>query len=245
MKRMRILLIIFLLLVFLAGSYVAGTFRPYVEEGYTNTQSNEPANQSTACPNLLIQKGNVLMLQNTNEPTVDGQNPLYFRGLDEYIKYLNLQRQNGINCPVLFLQQETNTQGQDVYRVRPSPFQLDPGLPPITSIYEERSGAPAPIIDASLDDKPYNMDQFPGFDPTGLQIGVFSELDAIHESTHNDPISDNPMDANWGGISQTQKSVDSGKYAGSEIYKPQLFGPKTVFMPGITIPGIEPPKDYI
>ena len=36
---------------------------------------------------------------------------------------------NGEVSPVLFLQEETNAQGEDVFRVRPSPFDLQGGLP--------------------------------------------------------------------------------------------------------------------
>jgi hypothetical protein len=55
---------------------------------------------------------------------VDGINPIQFGSLDDYIRYLEVQRKSGIHCPVLYLQQESNDQGQDVYRMRPSPFDL-------------------------------------------------------------------------------------------------------------------------
>ena len=33
------------------------------------------------------------------------------------------------NCPVLYLQEETTAQGEDVYRVRPGPFHTQGGVP--------------------------------------------------------------------------------------------------------------------
>ena len=91
----------------------------------------------------------------------------------------------------------------------------------------------APIIDANRNSKKYNVNNYPGFDPNGLQIGVYNALDAVHDSTNNTQISDNPMDANWGGVEVTQQAVDSGKYEENEIVKPTYFNPKTQFFPDV------------
>jgi len=85
---------------------------------------------SDDCPNLLIKKGNQLVLYNKNKPEKVGENPIYFKNLDEYIYYIKVQRvQEGKNCPVLYLQEETTAQGEDVYRVRPGPFHTQGGVP--------------------------------------------------------------------------------------------------------------------
>ncbi len=84
---------------------------------------------SDDCPNLLIKKGNQLVLYNKNKPEKVGENPIYFKNLDEYIYYIKVQRvQEGKNCPVLYLQEETTAQGEDVYRVRPGPFHTQGGV---------------------------------------------------------------------------------------------------------------------
>jgi len=82
------------------------------------------------CPNVLIRKGNLLLLINTHRPPEDGTNPVIFNHLDDYIHYVKVQRETNNNyCPVLFLQEESNAQGQNVYRVRPGPFDQHGGAP--------------------------------------------------------------------------------------------------------------------
>ena len=82
------------------------------------------------CPNVLIRKGNLLLLINTHRPPEDGTNPVIFNHLDDYIHYVKVQRETNNNyCPVLFLQEESNAQGQNVYRVRPGPFDQQGGAP--------------------------------------------------------------------------------------------------------------------
>ena len=79
---------------------------------------------------------------------------------------------------------------------------------------------------------------------TGQYVGVYTNIDAIHDSTNAKKISDNPMDSKWAGITYTQQMVDSGKYVDNEVSKPSLFNAKTVFYP--SIPSVvPPPKDII
>ena len=99
------------------------------ENGQDNG-TEPPSPDSTKCPDLLIRKGNELLLYNTKMPEVPGKNPVHFNTLDDYIYYIKVQRYKyNQYCPVLFLQQETNAQGQDVYRMRPGPFNPQGGLP--------------------------------------------------------------------------------------------------------------------
>ena len=192
---------------------------------------NESIKNNPKCPDLLLRTGNVLFLYNTKDSLMNGINPIAFNNLDEYINYLEIQRKNGIRCPVLFLQQETNTQGQDVYRVRPSPFNQHPGgqYPPVGYMLENESGYidktnPTKILDASRENPPFNSGNYPGFDPQGLHQGVYTELDKIHDSTEFQNgiggVSDNPMDSNWGGVQYTNYQVQSGKYDENLVYPP-------------------------
>jgi hypothetical protein len=234
MKQIKILFILFLFLVFLAGIYFAYYYGKPIDE-YMDNQSSDAS--SSECPDLLIQQGDVLMLYNTKQPIVEGTNPMPFFNLDEYINYLEIQRKKGINCPVLFLQQENNAQGQDIYRMRPSPFELQGGLP---------SQAPIPIQvgDASRDNPPYNANNYPGFNTSDQYIGTYTEMDQRHDSTKQNKISDNPMDPNWAGTTYTQQMVDSGKYDENNITKPVLFAPKTAFYPSLPGP-FAPPVDVL
>ena len=84
------------------------------------------------CPNLLIKRGTKLMLFNKNMPEIPKQNPLFFDSLEQYIEYIKVQREMyNQHCPVLYLQEETNSQGEDVYRLRKpdnSDIMVDPLL---------------------------------------------------------------------------------------------------------------------
>lgn len=79
-----------------------------------------PLNESSdLCPTLLIKRGNKYMLFNKNMPEEVGQNPLFFDNLDQYKDYVETQRKlYNQQCPVLFLQEENNAQGETVYRMR-------------------------------------------------------------------------------------------------------------------------------
>lgn len=71
------------------------------------------------CPTLLIKRGNQYMLFNKNMPEEVGENPLFFDTLDQYKNYVETQRTlYNQKCPVLFLQEEVNAQGENVYRLR-------------------------------------------------------------------------------------------------------------------------------
>jgi len=199
----------------------------------------EDEDKPPSCPDLLVQKGNVLMLYNTKEPMVDGKNPIPFFNLDEYINYLEIERKKGVVCPVLFLKNESNTQGEDVYRMRPSPFDLQGGTPAASAVTKV-----TPAVDASRENPPYNANMYSGFDPQGQFVGIYTNLDKIHDSTQKNKISDNPMDPNWAGTTYTQQMIDSGKYEENNISKPVLFTPKTAFYPTITGPS-PPPIDVL
>ena len=365
------------------------------------------------CPNVLIRKGNLLLLIDTHSPPQMGKNPIIFKNLDEYTYYVSSQRDMGKkSCPILFLQEESNAQGEDVYRVRPGPFDqqnngtpgavmsiseisgiqkffkdkpnatpgfvdksapasfnkeaknvntdakttgsgpsastsnanLGPGPPvsnndkrnrvenisidnynttqksafkpaelsspmgittssifnpstvveamqpgmsaptlpvapgmavtttsviqgpitgPITtaSVYPPLSnqGQPiqtpyfngslgpyngsadnlnqslqanpqptpprvaVPFVDASKEDPPYNQNQYTSFDPHGQFIGKYTTVDQVHDSTKIAPLSDNPMDPNWGGVLYTRNQVISGKYDDNNVTKP-IYG---------------------
>jgi hypothetical protein len=230
MNKIKAFFVLFLIVTFLVGFYMIFS----VKEGVENLENN-------SCPDLLIQKGNVLMLYNTSKPIVEGQNPIPFFNLDEYINYLEIQRSKGINCPVLYLKQENNAQGEDVLRMRPSPFDLQGGLP--TMVPTQVSNV-VNVIDANRENAPYNSNNFPGFDPQGLHVGEYTNLDQIHDYTKQNKISDNPMDPNWAGTIYTQQMVDSGKYEGSNVSRPILFTPKTAFYPTINGP-TNPPVDIL
>lgn len=226
MKKIKIAFIIFLIMTFLAGIYVILNPTNIIE-----SMDNNNDNKKTDCPDLLIEKDGKLLLYNTKKPE-DDKNPIPFFTLDEYIYYLEMQRKQGNNCPVLYLQKENNAQGNDVYRIRPGPFDKQGGLPPITNINDIRK-KPIEPSDATRDNPPYNKNNYNSFDPYGQYVGVYTTIDAIHDSTDDNIISDNPMDPNWGGVMYTQNMIKSGKYVDNNVNKPLLFQPKGIYIDNI------------
>jgi hypothetical protein len=138
--------------------------------------------------------------------------------------------------------------------MRPSPFELQGGLPTMATINNQNIQSIQDTqknnmdvykyIDASRENPPYNTNQHFSFDPYGQDVGLYTEMDKLHDSTSMNKISDNPMDSNWAGITYTQQMVDSGKYVDNNISKPVLFQPKVAFEPAIRGP-FPPPKDEL
>ena len=190
--------ILFMLTLFLSGMYfyICYTKNPYMLEGLTTI------NGELRCPNLLIQKGPKFYLYNSNIASVPGVNPIEFNNLEEYTEFLEWQRGAGIRCPVLYVQNTYDAQGERVYKVRPSVTELEGGLPPTTPV-------PLPLkFNASVD---------PTFDQSNYYVGSISPLDEIKNSNYNMLYSDNPLDPNWGGQKYTQALVDANYYKGNEV----------------------------
>ena len=243
MSNSKRVFLLFLIFTFILGLYVTMYWNVHISVSTNEPMENKDDN---SCPDLLIQKGNALLLYNTKKPE-DKNNPISFFNLDEYINYLEIQKGKGNSCPVLYLQKENNAQGNDVYRVRPSPFDKQGGLPVESSETTVKTGAALNLIpraDATRANPPYNKGLYSGFDPIGQYIGKYTDLDAIHDSTNATKISDNPMDSKWAGVKYTQEMVDSGKYVDREITKPTFFNPKVAFYPSLPGP-IPGPKDIL
>ena len=156
---------LFILIAFFSGLYYCLTQTAGLIEGFKGR-----------CPNILIQHGNEIWLKNTNLADVPGVNPMIFHNLDEYTEFVDWQKSQGIDCPLLYLQKSYNAQNEPVYHVKPPPLHL---------------------VDASRDDPPYNQNSYPGMDPTGQHIGETTMLDEYHDIGEKQPISKNAMDTNW------------------------------------------------
>ena len=171
---------------------------------------------NNSCPDILIEKDNVLSLFNSKQPEVPGVNPIKFNGLEDYVEYLEWQRSQKINCPVLYLQHSYDTQGNGEYKQRPSPTDLQGGLPPI--LLEQSFSNESQLLDSNRNDPPYNKNSYPGFDPDNQYIGLDTPLDKMYHQNF-DGISPNPMDTNWAGQEFTQGLVDNNYYINNNIYR--------------------------
>lgn len=193
-----IVFIIFLCIIFLIKK----------KEGFTD-------NSQPRCPNLLIQKGAAFYLYNTELAEVPGVNPIEFHNLEEYVEFLKWQHSVGIRCPVLYLQQSYDTQNNRIYKIRPSVTEIQAGLPPI-----KQSNNTTLLVDASRDDKPYNINSFPGIDTKNQYIGKITPLDVESNFGLNNQ-TDNAMSDDWNPII-AQQNIDKGVYANDNV---QIYVP--------------------
>jgi hypothetical protein len=171
------------------------------------------------CPDILIQKDNKIYLFDSKVTKVPGVNPIFFENLEEYVEFVEWQRSQGINCPVLFLQHTYGTQGESTYKVRPSPTDLQGGVPPMAPIAIANAKSKAIntlLVDATRNDPPYNKNSYPAYDATSYYVGQTTPLDNLPEE-ENLLYSPNAMDDNWGGPEFTKSLVDQGYYKGNEV----------------------------
>ncbi len=213
---------ILIVIVFILGLYYSSNYTSQqVLEGF--------AVGKNSCPNILIQKGKELYLHNTRLAKIPGVNPIKFNNLEEYVEFLDWQRSQNIKCPVLYLQHSYDAQGKPVYNFRPSPTDPQGGLPSVLTYGSDSQALPlslqqseqpiTKLLDASRDDYPYNTNSYPGYDPLNLNQGEYTPLDEMyHEQETSSKLSTNPMDVNWGGVNYTEAAIQSGAYAGNEVY---------------------------
>lgn len=202
----------FSIIVFFLGLYLVLNYSSMnATEGFATTEK-------LRCPNLLIQKGTEIFLYNSKVAKVPGVNPIRFNNLEDYVEFMDWQKSQGIVCPILYLQHTNDAQGKNVYKIRPSPVDLQGGLPPMV---DTTAGIHMPtvtkLMDANRNDPPYNSNTYPGFDASGFNMGDFTPLDALNFIEQESGLSPNPMDANWGGPKFTQHLVDAGYYKGDEV----------------------------
>ena len=95
------------ILVFLIGLFFYS--KGGASDGFTTRSPSQPR-----CPNLLIQKGSRFYLYNSKLAQVPGVNPVEFDNLEDYTEFLDWQRSQNIRCPVLYLQETYDTQGNRV-----------------------------------------------------------------------------------------------------------------------------------
>jgi hypothetical protein len=164
------------------------------------------------CPNILVQHGSDIFLYNSKVEKVPGVNPIRFKSLEDYSEFMDWLKGRGIRCPVLFLQYSYDAQGNPVYKMRPSPTDLQGGLSPNVP-YSPAPAALVQMMDASRDNPPFNNQMYDGYDPLNFNIGDYTAQDAaFREKELTMKYSDNPMDSNWGGIRYSESVVDSGAY---------------------------------
>jgi hypothetical protein len=202
------------IVLFLAGLYF---YAKYTGTKYSESFTNN--NIEKRCPDILIQKDSKFYLHNSKLAKVPGVNPIEFENLEDYTEFLDWQRSQGIRCPVLFLQQTYDAQGNPVYKVRPGVTEQQGGLPPSHPLPPN----PTLLVDATRNDPPYNINSMPSFDQSSYYVGTTTPLDKMNNNAYQEENmlysgpSPDPMDPNWGGADYTQSLVDKGYYAENEV----------------------------
>jgi len=203
--------------VFLIGLYF--TCKYGGPEGFEGFEGFEGmSNIRDRCPDVLIQKGSNYYLHNSKLAKIPGVNPLEFKNLDDYVEFTEWQRSQGIRCPILYLQQSYDAQGNAVYKARPSPTNLQGGLQDVQMMPSGQivTDPVQKLIDAGRNDPPYNENSYPSYDKDNQYIGLKTPLDKMYNE-NQDGISPDPMDANWGGRKYTQRLIDSGFYKDDNV----------------------------
>jgi hypothetical protein len=169
-------------------------------EGYINS-----TNKGFKCPDVLIQKGKRFFLYNSKLAKVPGVNPIEFQNLEDYTEFIEWQRSQGIRCPVLFLQFSYDAQGDSTYKIRPSPTNLQGGLPsnPATYIYPTSNNIISNDIPNIQDMNNYSQETINS---------------SIEQERNNGLLySPNAMDDNWGGIEYTENMIKDGNFDGDMV----------------------------
>ena len=192
--------LIFVIVFILLGIYFMINFNNDVEsnilEGYINS-----TNKGFKCPDVLIQKGQRFFLYNSKLAKVPGVNPIEFQNLEDYTEFIDWQRSQGIRCPILFLQFSYNAQGDPTYKIRPSPTNLQGGLPstPSTYIYPNSNNNIISKDDNIIDTQDINNS-------------------SVEEERNSSLLySPNAMDDNWGGIDYTENMIKDGNFDGDMV----------------------------
>ena len=189
---------------------------PTTTEGFDTAAATAAITDATTntsrCPNILIQHGSEIFLYNSKVEKVPGVNPIRFKSLDDYSEFMEWLQGRGIRCPVLFLQYSYDAKGNPVYKMRPSPVDLQGGLSPNVP-YSPAPAALVQMMDASRDNPPFNNQMYDGFDPLNFNMGDYTAHDAAFRAKElSMTYSDNPMDSNWGGKQYSESVVASGAY---------------------------------
>ena len=159
-QKSKIFIYVFILVLFLFGIHF---------------MMNDPKETfvSGQCPTTIIKDGNKILLYNPEYAHVPGVNPIEMKSLEEYKEYIEWQRANNLNCPVLHLEKMFDTQGAPMYEIRPSfVTELNTGgmnhnLPVVRNKANIKQ-----TMDAALENSPFNCNQYESYDKDNQNIGV-------------------------------------------------------------------------
>lgn len=187
--------ILLILCVFFLG--LAFVLKKNCKEGFKELKDGKTFSE-TNCPTLLIKKEGKLYLYNKDKVEVPGVNPIIFNNLEEYVEFMDWLRAKGIRCPILYLEEEYDTQNKKNYKVKDDPWSSSKTTS--KKKYYPSNTDKVPVDPSAYDD----MDQ---------DIGKKNKIDErFHSKKKYSPYA---MDSNWGGPEYTRKLVKEGEFKGS------------------------------
>lgn len=110
---MKNCMILFILLVVVILFILIGFSYKSHPESFSNNE----------CPTTLVKDGNKFLLYNPSLAKIPGVNPIQMDSLDDYEKYIQWQRKNKVQCPILHLDKVFD-QHSEMYSIKSS---LDTG----------------------------------------------------------------------------------------------------------------------
>jgi hypothetical protein len=123
------------------------------------------------CPTTMIKDGSKILLYNPEYAHVPGVNPLEMKDLEDYKEYIEWQRANKLNCPVLHLEKVFDAQGAPMYEIRPS-FDTELNVGGMNHSLPVVKNKANIIMDAALDSSPFNCNQYASYDKDNQNIGI-------------------------------------------------------------------------
>jgi len=214
-----------IILGFIAGLIFCATYtNKSLMEGFNDTNYQQERDELN-CPNLLVKKGNKLMLLNSRKARIPGINPIFFDNLEDYTEFAKWQRSQNIVCPVLYFNEMQDAQGDTKYRMLNDPADPHAGLPS----YNHGTANKVPVYGSNLDHGSNNENNYHGYDPINTDAGQYASMDKAYNS--NTGKSADAMEVNWAGAEASRRLVKSGLY--DKDFRPS---DKFTEFKGITIP---------
>ena len=161
-KNIKLCLYILIILIVSFSLYLCLKSQNIYEEGFV----------SGHCPTTIIKRNNQILLYDPSMVKIPGVNPIVLDSLKDYEKFIKWQRASKINCPILHLEQVFDTQNNAQYEIRNSFLSNEPVGPLNHDLPNlNKQNCLEKMYDANLDDKNFNQNMFPSFDPYNQNIG--------------------------------------------------------------------------
>ena len=158
-----------------------------IKNANVNVLKNQESFVSGNCPTTMIKKGDKIMLYNPELAKIPGVNPLIMDSLKDYKKYVEWQRASGLKCPILHLEKVYDVQGNEQYEIKRSFAGKEQDLQVGALNHNLPVIQKEPKLDFMLDaqsqnNKIYNKNQLPAYDPYNQNIGKMTKMDVNNGS---------------------------------------------------------------